>query len=168
MIILCNKCNKKFILDEKLIPSNGRLLQCSLCNHKWYFSKNSKLTNKNVSNDKKNKPDLFQDNSVKYDLENDEVKVSTENEVQDFDIQEENLPVKDDKKKKKDIKFKNNSSISFLNGLLVLILSFMGIIILLHTFKEPLSLVYPNIEMILSSFFETLIDVVLFIKDLFN
>ena len=38
MIITCPNCNKKFNIDEKLIPKNGRLLQCSSCNHKWHYS----------------------------------------------------------------------------------------------------------------------------------
>ena len=37
MIITCANCSKKFNIDEKLIPENGRLLQCSSCNHKWHY-----------------------------------------------------------------------------------------------------------------------------------
>ena len=39
MIISCNNCGKKFNIDSNLIPKNGRLLQCSSCNHKWFFKK---------------------------------------------------------------------------------------------------------------------------------
>ena len=37
MIIDCQNCNKKFDIDHNLIPERGRLLQCSSCNHKWFF-----------------------------------------------------------------------------------------------------------------------------------
>ena len=37
MIISCTNCSKKFNIDEILIPENGRLLQCSSCNHKWHY-----------------------------------------------------------------------------------------------------------------------------------
>ena len=37
MIIDCPNCNKQFKIDERLIPENGRLLQCSNCKHKWHF-----------------------------------------------------------------------------------------------------------------------------------
>ena len=37
MIINCPDCNKKFEIDENLIPNHGRLLQCGSCNHKWFF-----------------------------------------------------------------------------------------------------------------------------------
>ena len=39
MIIECENCNKKFDIDQNLIPEKGRLLLCSSCNHKWFFKK---------------------------------------------------------------------------------------------------------------------------------
>ena len=43
MIITCEKCNKTFNIQDKLIPDNGRLLQCGSCGHKWFF----KITKQN-------------------------------------------------------------------------------------------------------------------------
>ena len=40
MIIDCPICNKKFDIDQDLIPTDGRLLQCGSCNHKWFFKLN--------------------------------------------------------------------------------------------------------------------------------
>ena len=40
MIISCEQCNKKFDVESSLIPTDGRLLQCSSCNHKWFYKKN--------------------------------------------------------------------------------------------------------------------------------
>ena len=37
MIIECPNCNKKFNLDKKLIPENGRTLKCSSCDHIWHY-----------------------------------------------------------------------------------------------------------------------------------
>ena len=37
MIISCPNCNKKFNIDQSLIPDIGRLLQCSNCMHKWHY-----------------------------------------------------------------------------------------------------------------------------------
>ena len=37
MIISCTECKKKFKVESDLIPDQGRLLQCGLCNHKWFF-----------------------------------------------------------------------------------------------------------------------------------
>ena len=40
MIITCEKCSKKFNIDDNLIPVGGRQLQCGSCNYKWFFKKN--------------------------------------------------------------------------------------------------------------------------------
>ena len=37
MIIVCPNCNKKFEIDNTLIPSEGRMLQCGSCDHKWFY-----------------------------------------------------------------------------------------------------------------------------------
>ena len=39
MQIICPHCNKKFEIKSQLIPTNGRLLQCGNCNHKWFYKK---------------------------------------------------------------------------------------------------------------------------------
>ena len=46
MIISCEKCKKKFEVNENLIPSNGRNLQCSSCAHKWFFKKDEQILTK--------------------------------------------------------------------------------------------------------------------------
>ncbi len=37
MIIECTNCNKKFRVDDDLIPENGREIICGSCNHAWHF-----------------------------------------------------------------------------------------------------------------------------------
>ena len=39
MIITCENCNKKFEINDDLIPKRGRLLQCGSCDHQWFFKK---------------------------------------------------------------------------------------------------------------------------------
>jgi len=36
MIIECQNCNKKFDLEDKLIPIKGRLVQCGFCHSQWH------------------------------------------------------------------------------------------------------------------------------------
>ena len=38
MIITCPNCNKKFKIDNSLIPDEGRDLQCGSCNHIWFYN----------------------------------------------------------------------------------------------------------------------------------
>ena len=37
MIITCPNCNKKFKIDNSLIPDEGRDLQCGSCDNVWFY-----------------------------------------------------------------------------------------------------------------------------------
>ena len=69
------------------------------------------------------------------------------------------------KVEKKQIKDKKINILSFL---IVLIISFVALIILADTFKNLIKLLIPGFDLILNSLYETLKDIILFIKDLFN
>ena len=55
MIIECPKCNKKFQIDQNLIPNNGRKLQCGSCDHNWFFKfeNENKVKNEDIQIDEK-------------------------------------------------------------------------------------------------------------------
>ena len=146
MIIVCPCGEKKFEIDQNLIPEEGRLLQCGFCDKKWFFNKDKNEvseTKVNVKNEK-----VFNSDSNDVNLEESEVSL---------DDNTDNL-----------IKVKNNFSFSiFLSYILVSIISFIALIILIDTFKSPIYRIFPNLELILFNLFETLRDIKLFIKDLF-
>ena len=58
------------------------------------------------------------------------------------------------------------STFKILNYLLVVIISFIALVILLDTFKGPLSGFLPGLENVLQNLNETLKDIFLFFKDL--
>tara|TARA_B110001450_G_C17494820_1_gene429859 strand:+ start:118 stop:576 length:459 start_codon:yes stop_codon:yes gene_type:complete len=151
MIITCNNCQKKFEIDQGLIPENGRLLQCSSCNHKWFFKK--KVDNKIEKTIKSTKNDVVTENLEKI-LENNEYEKNDDYEGKTTDI------IKDDNNKKERKKFK------ILNITIVFLISFIALIILIDTFKYPISKIVPNIEFILYNLYESIKDIRLFLKDL--
>ena len=159
MIISCPSCNKKFEIDATLIPKNGRLLQCGSCSHKWYF-KNLALED-NFSQDNFSSQDeyLFKDINL-----NDVEKKSVES------LNKIEIPENEDINANKiDEAIDNKSSLStskILNYLLVIIISFIALVILLDTFKVPLSGFLPGLENVLQNLNETLKDIFLFFKDL--
>ena len=55
---------------------------------------------------------------------------------------------------------------NFLNLTIVFIISFVALVILLDTFKNIISKIFPNLEFLLYNLYETIIDIVLFIGDL--
>ena len=138
MIITCTNCNKKFDINSDLIPKNGRLLECSSCNHQWFF--------------KIKKNEKFSKSSFK------EIKqeINPSNEI--INIPKNEIKTKTESKKKKKIKI--------LNLIIVFIISFVAFIILIDTFKNPISIVIPNIEFLLNNLYESLKDLRLFFNDL--
>ena len=67
------------------------------------------------------------------------------------------------------IKYRAKTSFTiskFLSYIIVFLVSFIGVIIILDTFKSPLSIFFPSLELLLYNMFETIKDLVLFAKDL--
>ena len=153
MIISCDQCLKKFEINSNLIPNKGRLLQCSSCNHKWFYKKEMEQKIKPTS-----KPQEINEEAVKA-----ETIVKTKNVINDSN------DINSSKKIKRKHLYNHTESkkINSLNFILVAIISIAAIIILLDTFKNPFSLIFPEIEFILESLYETLKDITLFIQDLF-
>ena len=155
MIIDCPHCKKKFEVDENLIPDAGRLLKCGTCEQTWFFNKNSLINNN------PHEEDLIKENLI-------EKKNSNNTKIN----KDETIKIKDNLPKKKGselIKYKSKSNFTiskFLSYIIVLIISFIALIIFLDTFKNPLSVFFPNLELILYNLFETLRDLILFVKDL--
>ena len=151
MIIKCEQCNKKFEIESSLIPEKGRLLQCSSCSHKWFYKKDVLeetkviLKQQNIKS-KKNDPKIKEINNIK---------------VFDDSVSSKNL------KRKHSYRPLESKKISFLNLILIFIISIIALIVLLDTFENPITLVLPKTEFILESLYEIIKDILLFIQDLF-
>ena len=145
MIISCDQCHKKFEIDSNLIPKDGRLLECGSCNHKWFY---------------------------KQDIEDKTEEIIIEPQLKN--IEEEDIdPIRKDISQTKEFDTSSekkeiieNKKIGVLNIIIVFIISFVALIILIETFKDPISIFIPNIEFILNSLYETLKDIILFFNDL--
>ena len=172
MIIQCENCNKKFEIQDSLIPDKGRLLECGSCTHQWHYTPIAKL-------------ELTNEVPIK-DEPADEVPIKNEpaDEVPIKDEPAEELIVKKTKKKSKIIKkiYENDAdneidqtnenittkekNISFINFILVSIISFVAIVILADTFKNQIAYIIPNISLYINELHEILRDIFLFIADL--
>ncbi|MDC2968906.1 zinc-ribbon domain-containing protein [Candidatus Pelagibacter sp.] len=164
MIISCPNCNKKFKIDQNLIPISGRLLQCSNCKHKWHF----KIEKKDETDD-----GSFEPEKVIYENKNEDIKI---NSIENDSLIEQNLKKKELKKKKivkKTKKIKQNINqnkkekpVGLLNMIIIIIISFVAIVIVLDTFRIEISKYMPFLNPIVISFFEIIDDINSFIKDL--
>ena len=165
MIISCPNCNKKFKIDQNLIPISGRLLQCSNCKHKWHF----KIEKKDETDD-----GSFEPEKVILKNKNEDIKV---NSIENDSLIEENFKKKELKKKEKVVKKtkkikqninqnKKEKPVGLLNMIIIIIISFVAIVIVLDTFRIEISKYIPFLNPILISFFEIIDDINSFIKDL--
>ena len=162
MIIECPACSKKFNIDEKLIPDEGRLLKCGNCDHTWFYKKEENLK-----------------------LETETIKINeNEENKSEINVEPVDVPIKQTKKVRKKISKKSltsestskelisidKSSISRENNIakkiFLIIISIIALILLLDTFKNQISVVFPGILKMSDSLYLVINDLKLFIKDL--
>ena len=164
MIITCPNCNKQFKIDNSLIPNEGRDLQCGSCNYVWLY----KIEEENNEILKLKKEIHHNDIETKINKNSEEI-IETKKPLTKIKTEINN------QKKEKNLEIQKETTISknaenegskFFSYLVVFIISFVALIILLDTLKNPLIDVFPGLEIILFNLFETLQDIKLFIIDL--
>ncbi len=162
MIIECPACSKKFNIDEKLIPDEGRLLKCGNCEHTWFYKKEEK---------------------IKLEAETTNTSQIEENKSE-INIEPVEKPIKQTKKIRKKISKKSltkestskelvsidKSSVSRENNIIkkifLIIISIIAFILFLDTFKNQISVIFPGILKMSDSLYQVINDLKLFIKDL--
>tara|TARA_B100001027_G_C16099892_1_gene255594 strand:+ start:42 stop:512 length:471 start_codon:yes stop_codon:yes gene_type:complete len=155
MIVACPLCKKKFNVDANLIPDKGRLVKCGTCDETWFFKRSDQK--------------IYETKNDIIINENFEKQIQTG--ISSPEYASVNRKISNIKKNKGSelIKYRAKSSFTvskFLSYIVVFLVSFIGFIIILDTFKYPLSIIFPNLELLLYNLFETLKDFVLFAKDL--
>ncbi len=150
MIISCEKCAKKFNVNDNLIPNDGRNLQCSSCGHKWFFKK--KTTEEKI----KEKP-LKKQIKIKKINPDEQVPPVVDSIIKEAE--------QNDVKNLDDVIQKNNK-ISILNLFFLFLITFVAFIILLDTFKIQIDNLIPGFNILLDNFYESITDFYLFSKDL--
>ena len=162
MIIECPACSKKFNIDEKLIPDDGRLLKCGNCDHTWFYKKKENLI-----------------------LKTETIKINEiEANQSEINIETIDTPIKQTKKIRKKISKKSStkastskelvsidkSSVSkenkIIKKLFLIIISIIAFILLIDTFKNHISVIFPGIVQMSESLYLVINDLKLFIKDL--
>ena len=161
MIIECINCNKKFNVDQSLIPENGRQIQCGSCNHSWHFKVDLIIPATSVFIEKKIQKEKFV-----YQKELDVAKVKSVVNPQKFGEKKSDIKKSTNKTVIRAENNKKSKKINFFSSLVVFVISFVALIILVDTLSSPLINIFPGLELILFNLFETLKDIKLFIIDL--
>ena len=153
MIIECPNCNKKFEIDQNLVPNDGRLLQCGNCSHKWFFK--IIVPEKKIVSDEISISEEVEKKETTYINSSSDVVLRKSNE--EINIESDNAS---------NIKQKTKRNYNYFNIFLVTIISITAIILILDTFKESLEIIFPNIKFLLNNLYQTIEDIKLFIFDL--
>ena len=148
MIIGCGNCDKKFNIDESLIPINGRLLKCGNCENTWFYKPNKEDT-PNIDKEENN-PEIII------------------NEISTKNNSDEDILIKKSNKKNINQNVKTDIFKKSLNNILIILITFVAIILIVDSFKHAISTFLPGIIPLLDNLYATLFDLKLFIKDFFN
>ena len=163
MIISCPECNKRFNIDQNLIPEDGRLLQCSNCMHKWHFiiKKNEEIIEKPI----KSEEVIIENKNQEKKINPSQEFIPIEDETIEKELKKEQKVINKVKKKEQKRK-KKDKPIKLLNMIIVIIISVAALIIFIDTFRIELSKYMPFLNPMLDSFYEIITDINSFIKDL--
>ena len=140
MIIVCPCDQKSFNIDDKLIPKEGRLVKCGVCNHTWFFKPSENIGKKQ---------DAATPNTT--------IKEAIKQKVDKTKENKKYLPA-----------IKREKSKNFSKLFLVFLITIIAVVILIDTFKVPLSYIIPNINFYLDNLYQSLIDIKLFTINLIN
>ena len=163
MIISCPECNKRFNINQNLIPEDGRLLQCSSCMHKWHFiiKKKDEIIEDPIISEQLITEDKNQENKINPSEEFKPI----ENKTIEKELKKPQK-VKNKVKKKEQKRIKKDKPIKLVNMLIVIIISVAALIIIIDTFRLELSKYMPFLNPMLNNFYAILADINSFIKDL--
>ena len=162
MIIECPACSKKFNIDEKLIPDEGRLLKCGNCDHTWFYKKEENLKIETETT-KKNE---IEENKSEIDIEPVDVPIKETKKIR------KKTSKKSSKKEStsKELVSIDKSSVSKENNIIkkifLIIISIIAFFLLIDTFKNHISVIFPGIVQMSESLYLVINDLKLFIKDL--
>ena len=108
---------------------------------------------------KDKKLNIFESSNIDQNkLSNPDISIKTHNKIR--------VPKEENTKKVNVNEIKKPKKYRILNLIIIFLISFVAIIILVDTFKTPISIVFPNIEFLLYNLYESIIDIILFINDL--
>ncbi len=169
MIVDCPCGKKKFNLDINLIPADGRLLKCGTCSEVWHYkipSSDQKILNE-INNLETNKPNFIPDkNNDEFPIDNKDINPIKE-EIKTKKIRKYNKKTESKSKElisvKKELEFNENNIIK---KIFLIVISIIAFILLLDTFKNQISIIFPGVLKILDSLYLVINDLKLFIKDL--
>ena len=154
MIISCNSCEKKFVVPDKAITSEGRVVQCGSCGNKWkQYPKNEEKIS--VIKIKKNKkiPKISEKKISKPRKKISKKKREIDLYSPEYLAKKHGIKLKESNDKPVT---KNKVSFGFYSSIIVLLVFVVGFSRILYFFQDFLITKLPFTEYYLKYFFESI------------
>ena len=164
MIIRCNSCEKKFVVPDQAVTSEGRVVQCGSCGNKWRQFPIKKETSKNIDTKKNAKrPLINKKKPIKKRKRIREINLySPEYLAKKHGI---NLDTNTNSLKSK-VSSNKEMSFGFYAYLIVVIIFLIFFLKLLYFFQDKFISLFPFTEIYISTLFEVINNSFQFWRDL--
>ena len=168
MILRCNSCEKKFVVPDQAITSEGRIVQCGSCGNKWKQYPIEKTINK-ITPDKKINNNKTATTSITTKIKKKKVKktreinlYSPEYLAKKHGITLNNVNTNNRSNSNKKVSF------GFYNSLILFIFIFITLSRILYFLQDFIVLKLPFVEFYLDYFFESIKNIFEICKNLIS
>mgnify|MGYP001227359502 FL=1 len=167
MIIICPCGKKKFNVDSSAIPADGRLLKCGTCSEVWHYKIPTSEQNilEELNNIENQKTEITEKNIDEVIKKEEIISPNTNNAKS----KRRKIKDKNESKSKELVSIEKNTEIKenkIIKNIFLTFISLIAFILLIDTFKNQISQVFPGIINISDSLYLVINDLKLFIKDL--
>ena len=156
MIISCNSCEKKFVVPDKAITSEGRVVQCGSCGNKWkqYPKNEEKITPIKIKKNKKI-PKISQTKIPKPKKKISKKKREIDLYSPEYLAKKHGINLDETNYKSKPV-VKDKVSFGFYSSLIILLVFVIAFSRILYFFQDFIITKLPFAEIYLKYFFESI------------
>ena len=155
MIISCNSCEKKFVVPDKAITSEGRVVQCGSCGNKWkQYPKNEEKITSIKKRENKKIPKISQTKIPKAKKKISKKKRQVDLYSPEYLAKKHGIKLDETNYQSKPVA-KDKVSFGFYSSLIILLVFLIAFSRILYFFQDLIITKLPFTEIYLKYFFES-------------
>ena len=156
MIINCNSCEKKFVVPDKAITSEGRVVQCGSCGNKWrQYPKNEEKITPIKKRENKKIPKISQTKIPKPKKKISKKKREIDLYSPEYLAKKHGINLNETNYKSKPVA-RDKVSFGFYSSLIILLVFVIAFSRILYFFQDFIITKLPFTEIYLKYFFESI------------
>ena len=156
MIINCNSCEKKFVVPDKAITSEGRVVQCGSCGNKWrQYPKNEEKITPIKKRENKKIPKISQTKILKPKKKISKKKREIDLYSPEYLAKKHGINLNETNYKSKPLA-KDKVSFGFYSSIIILLVFVIAVSRILYFFQDFIITKLPFTEIYLKYFFESI------------